>query len=90
MIRLNLIGLIMTAVCMGAAYLIGAIMGNTSNQLMMPIAGSAMLVLDAAYRWRQSPHTGWRRWFYTQGGGWMGLPVWLTGIGFVVIGLTGG
>ena len=90
MIKFNLIGLAMTAVCVGFAYLVGFLIGDTSQRVAMPIAGILMLVVDAAYRWRTSPETGWKRWFYMRGGGWMGFPVWVTGIGFVAVGLVEG
>ncbi len=58
MIKFNLIGLAMTAVCVGFAYLVGFLIGDTSQRVAMPIAGILMLVVDAAYRWRTSPRNG--------------------------------
>lgn len=85
MFNFNLIGLAMTLGCATVGHLIAEWIGHDTKQVAMSIAGLMMLVIDAPYRWRFSPNTGWKRWFYGQGGGWLVFPVWFLGILFVIV-----
>lgn len=88
MFRLNLIGLIMTAVCFGIGFLLNLIISPSGDQTGMAVtAGALMFLADTVYRYRVSIGSGfWGRWLAPQNGGWLAFPVWIMGILFVIYG----
>jgi hypothetical protein len=84
MLIINLAGIAILAVSLGAAFGIEHWIGKTSEGLLMIIAGPLAIVGDLTYRWWYSEG----RWFHPGAGGALFfLPIWGFGILWLVLGI---
>ena len=90
MFRLNILGLIITAVSFGLGYVIGLIAGQGDDKTVMTVvAGILMLLIDITLRYRtQKTARFWGRWLAPQNGGWLEFPLWVMGFLFVIYGFV--
>lgn len=88
MFRLNVLGLIITAVSFGIGYVIGLIAGQGEDKTVMTVAAAVlMFVADVTLRYRtQNATSFWGRWLSPQNGGWLAFPLWIMGILFAIYG----
>ncbi len=78
MTMFNRLGVMFVLAAVGAAYVLGLLMGG-SNSAIILLAGAVSMALDLIYRWRSHPSDGWTRFLHPQKGGSILLPAWLIG-----------
>lgn len=81
MIRFNLHGLIIGMLALGLGFGVAALMGLTNENAGFGIAGVLMALVDGYLRLKMSSaEKRGERWFSDREGGFLILPLWLTGV----------
>jgi hypothetical protein len=84
----NLIGFGMLAACFVIAYVVGLLIGNTAEDVLMIISGLLLFICDVVFRRRHMiAAEGARCWYHPRRGGQLFfIPVWAFGLFWMLLG----